>query len=99
MARFDVYELTGNRGWVVDCQSDLLSHFNSRFVVPLLPASKAGPSIPRLTPTFQIDGKTMVMATHLAVSIPVKVIMRTVSSLKPESDQVIGAIDALISDA
>ena len=40
MAKYDVYRLRGDT-LVVDCQADLLSDLQTRFVVPLIPAEKA----------------------------------------------------------
>nr|WP_084591089.1 CcdB family protein [Desulfonatronovibrio magnus] len=37
MSRFDVYPNTGGYGSLLDVQADLLSHLNTRVVVPLLP--------------------------------------------------------------
>ncbi|CAM5429606.1 hypothetical protein TMEC54S_03045 [Thauera mechernichensis] len=37
MARFDVYRNSAGEGFLLDVQADLLSHLNTRVVVPLLP--------------------------------------------------------------
>lgn len=99
MARFDVYEVEAGKRLVIDCQSDFLDHFNTRFVVPLLPAKQVPPGLERLNPSFEIDRKTLVMATHLATSIPVKAIKRTVTTLRDSDQAIMRALDTLISDA
>jgi toxin CcdB len=99
MARFDVYELKNGRGLVLDCQSNLLSHFKSRFVVPLLQSDRAPRAIPRLTPEFEIEGRSLIMATHLALTIPVSAINRVVVSLAVHDVIIVGAIDTLTTDA
>lgn len=99
MARFDVYELESKRQLVVDCQSDLIDHFNTRFVVPLLPANQVPSGLDRLNPSFEVENKSLVLATQLAASIPVKAIKRTLATLRHEHHAIMRALDTLISDA
>lgn len=98
MARFDVLELVTGRHLVVDCQSNLLDHLNTRFVVPLLPVDRVPSAIARLNPTFKIEGKELLMTTQLATSVPVKSIRRVVLSLGEGDHIIMRALDALISD-
>jgi toxin CcdB len=41
MAKFDVYALPQGRGYLIDCQADLLSDLSTRFAGSLLPAHDA----------------------------------------------------------
>ena len=45
-------------------QADLLSHLNTRVVVPLLPESIGPAPAQTLNPRFKIRGETVVMATQ-----------------------------------
>lgn len=94
MARFDVY-LTGSGGHVLDVQSDLLPSMGTRLVVPLLPMETVPPPIRRLHPTFEIDGKRLVMATHLMSAIHVRHIGRRIGSLRDRYDDITAAIDMI----
>jgi toxin CcdB len=66
MAKFDVYALAQGRGYLIDCQANLLSDLNTRFVVPLLPLEEAPKPAARLNPVFDIAGEPHVMVTQFA---------------------------------
>jgi toxin CcdB len=63
MARFDVYKLKAyNKGLVLDVQADLLSHLDTRVVVPLITyLQNTHEPLPRLKPVFKIEKKSYVM--------------------------------------
>ncbi|RYG80554.1 MAG: hypothetical protein EON59_15075 [Alphaproteobacteria bacterium] len=69
MAQFDVYRIRGNV-LVIDCQSDLLSDLQTRFVVPLRPTDAV--IVKRLTPSFTINGQALTMVTPLARAIDIR---------------------------
>jgi toxin CcdB len=94
MARFDVYEGAVGKGFLLDCQSDLLDNFDSRVVIPLLPASGI-PKTSRLNPVFKISGKNYVMSTQLIFAIPTSALSAPLSSLSGEYDTITCAIDML----
>lgn len=96
MARFDVFALKSG-GYVLDCQADLLSDLNTRFVVPLLPESKAPPPARQLNPVFQIEGKGYLMATQFCAAISTSELEGKVASLHPEDRRIMNALDMLIS--
>jgi toxin CcdB len=96
MARFDVYALTGSGGYVIDCQADILSDIGTRFVVPLLREGEVPPSVPRLHPRFEIEGEWLVMATHLAATVPVRGLGMRVLTLKDQGDAISAALDVLL---
>jgi len=98
MAQFDVHRL-GNEagGLVVDCQSDLLNHIDSRFVVPLAPHEFAAIAARRLNPSFEIEGRTYILVTQQAASVPRGELGPPVASLADRSFEITDAIDVLIS--
>lgn len=96
MPQFDVYQAKGKM-LLVDCQSDLLDHLDTRFVVPLILAESTPPPMPRLTPTFEIGGQEHVMATQYAASYAKRELGRALFNLDPERDRILAAIDMLTS--
>jgi len=95
MARFDVRRL--GDGLVLDCQSDLLAHIDTRFVVPLASDEFAAIAVRRLNPAFEIAGKTYIMVTQQAASVPRTELGEVVASLADRSFEITDAIDILIS--
>ena len=95
MARFDVYTGDGP-GYLLDCQSDQLSHFATRFVVPLQPAETI-PVNRRLHPVFEVGGRSYVMVTQLASAVPLRVLGRKVADLEDQHTAIMNALDMLIS--
>ena len=96
MARYSVYRLrSGTR--VVDCQADLLAHLKSRFVVPLLHPDQLPEAIVRLNPLLEFKSERLLLATHLAVSIPVREIAKELGSLADQEFVISNALDMLLS--
>jgi toxin CcdB len=96
MAQFDVITLRSG-GLVLDCQADLLSDLNTRFVVPLSLPHDAPPTRVRLNPTFDINGKTYVMVTQFAAALSVSHLGETVASLGREEFTIKNALDFLLT--
>lgn len=96
MAKFDVYRMQGG-GYILDCQADLLSDLNTRFVVPLLAQRQAPKPIGRLNPSFDIEGEPYVMVTQFAATIPATELKARVLSLAEQDFTVGNALDMLIS--
>jgi len=94
MARFDVHQASG--AYLLDCQTDLLAHLSTRFVVPLVPAGSA-PETNRLNPVFNIDGVRLVMATQLALAVPTRELGPRVGSLADEHSSIMNAFDMLLT--
>lgn len=95
MAQFDVHRL--GEGLVIDCQSDLLSHIASRFVVPLVHVANAPRAAPRLNPVFVVEGEEFVMVTESAAAVRSRQLGPIVASLAERSFEITGALDVLIS--
>jgi toxin CcdB len=96
MARFDVYKSGNARGLLLDIQSDLLDEFDSRVVVPLLPAEDMQ-SVSRLHPVFVINDERYIMSTHLIFAIPVDRLGAKIGSLAQEDLVITSAVDTLLS--
>ncbi len=97
MARFDIHAWPDGDGYLLDCQADLLRHFKTRLVVPLVKDEKTPPSLARLHPLFEIDSEQFLMATHLMSSIPRAALGPVAGSLIDHDVAILAAIDVLIS--
>ncbi len=95
MARFDVYRFADDL--VLDCQSDVHSHFNTRFVVPMRDASQGYPVKQRLNPAFDLDGARVIMLTEFASTVRVRQLGERVGSLAHHHDVIVDALDFLMS--
>ncbi len=95
MAQFDVYRLSDGP-LVVDCQANILSHMQSRFVVPLLaPALVEGSG--GLNPQFLVDGEVLHLFPQGAASIPAADLREQVGSLAAHGFAILNAIDFLLA--
>jgi toxin CcdB len=95
MAQFDVRRL--GDALVLDCQSDLLSHIDTRLVVPLASDEFARIAVRRLNPPFEIAGKTYIMVTQQAASVPRTELGQVIATMADRSFEITDAIDVLIS--
>jgi toxin CcdB len=94
MARFDVYGGPGAR-FLLDVQTDLLTGFNTRLVVPLMPVTSVPAPTRRLHPIFEIQGGRHLMATHLMASFPSRELGPVVDNLRRHYDEVVAAVDMI----
>lgn len=101
MAQFDVHRNTGPRKavipFVVVVQSRRFDSSRRRVVVPLVLLAAIPSQDPRLNPTFEIEGKEVVLNPLDIVSIAVDRLGDCVGSLKDDGDRVIAAVDLLIT--
>jgi toxin CcdB len=95
MAQFDVLKFES--GYALDCQADILSHLHTRFIVPLRARNDGSPIKSRLNPVFELDGEQWVMMTEFASTIFVKNLGPRVTSLASQRDDIIAALDVLIT--
>jgi toxin CcdB len=84
-------------GLVLDCQSDLLAHLNTRVVVPLIPIGRAPTPARRFNPIFAIGGQDIAMDTQFISSIERRHLGAVVCSLANRSFEITDALDLLIS--
>jgi toxin CcdB len=96
VAQFEVFRLRDGGDLLIDCQSDLLRHLNSRFVVPLMPLEYAPAPAARLNPLFEVEGQTHSMVTQFASSVPSSELREVVCTLKDRGFEIVGAIDTLM---
>lgn len=94
MARFDVYRSRDGEDVLLDCQSDWLEHFNTRFVVPLvkeLPVKEAE----RLHPALRVHDDKLIMATQLASAVSVSDLGSKIANVADQHSVITDAIDML----
>jgi toxin CcdB len=96
MPQFDVHRSRDGNELLLDCQSDLLGHFDTRLVVPLVPAQTAQ-KLSRLHPLFEIEGQNHIMATQLASAIDTRELGGRVASLVDRRYDILNAIDMLLT--
>lgn len=97
MARFDVHVRSDIDGYLLDCQSDLLAGLNTRLVVPLLREAAAPRPIGRLNPRVRVRGDRVIMVTQFAASVATRDLGEPVASLRESQDEILAALDMLIS--
>jgi toxin CcdB len=95
MARYDLYTLREQAGYLLDVQTDLIDRLQTRVVVPLLPTAVTPPPVRRLNPVFAIGGKRYVMATPLLASVPVADLEQSQANLSMHHDEIVAALDML----
>lgn len=95
MSRFSVYANPEGAGYLLDVQANLLSHLNTRMVVPLLPKASAPTPAQSLNPLFDIDGETCVMVTQFMAAVPQKMLQTLVLNVEDRAHEVVSALDCL----
>jgi toxin CcdB len=95
MARFDVYRLRDGGGLVLDCQSDLLSHLDTRFVVPLIEPGNGPVPAQILNPLIPVGDIVLAMYPQFAATIPASALGEVVTSVRAHEFAIGWAIDFL----
>ncbi|MBM2715085.1 CcdB family protein [Mesorhizobium caraganae] len=95
MARYDVFAARSEGNYLLDVQSDLLDNFKTRVVVPLLPAATVPPPMRRLHPIFEVNGRKLVMATHLIATVPASELGESRLNLTKHHEDIVAALDML----
>lgn len=95
MARFGVYKNPEGEGYLLDLQANLLDHFATRVVAPLLPLEAISKPAGTLNPVFEIDGKAVVMVTQAMASVPVQMLKTHIMSLENKRNEITAALDLL----
>jgi len=96
MARFDVYRNPDGSGYLLDIQANLLSHLNTRVVVPLLPPDEAPRPAQRLNPRFRIGADVVIMATQFLAAVPSSMLKAPAGTLSGHHDDIVSAVDFLM---
>ncbi|GLS39642.1 plasmid maintenance protein CcdB [Mesorhizobium tianshanense] len=95
MARYDVFAGRGEGSYLLDVQSDLLDDFGTRAVIPLLPITMSPPPMRKLHPVIEINGRKMVMATHLIATVPAEELGESRLNIARHHDDIVAALDML----
>lgn len=99
MAQFDVYENLNEKSkqnipYLLDIQNDILKNLTTRVVIPLAITNKA---INFLNPKFTINQIDVILSTAELASIPMEILGNKVCSLKDRREEIIGAVDFLVT--
>ena len=99
MAQFDVYRLPRGAGsiLVVDLQNKLFDGLATRVVAPLYPLNAKDKPILRLNPVVEIEGQLYLLAIQEMSALRVKSLGAKVASLEARRDEIVAAIDFLIT--
>jgi toxin CcdB len=96
MARFDLFQISGVEGLLLEVQADFMSGLATTVVVPLRPVETRPRPMSRLNPIFEIGGMRYVMETQSLGAVPRKQLGPTIGSLGTGAyDEVVRALDML----
>ncbi len=96
MARFNVYRNPEGRGFLLDVQADVMSHIDTRIVIPLLPLADAPKPANTLNPLFLFDGEQYSMVTPFMAAYPAKALKNPICSVAERRDEIAAGIDLLL---
>ncbi|MGR8980776.1 MAG: CcdB family protein [Gammaproteobacteria bacterium] len=103
MQQFAVYENKNQNSqksipYLLNVQADLLDELQTCVVAPLIPADTGQlKAIGRLTPLFGIEGRSYLMLTPQLAGIAKRELGRNVADLSSARDEIIAAIDFLVT--
>lgn len=103
MDQFDLYintdkDTNKTYPYFVDIQNSLLDTLNSRVVIPLTPISKTDKSYPEnLCPIIKIKNKKFALLSHQLTSVSVSFLKKKDRSLTANRDDIVAAIDFLVT--
>lgn len=97
MSQFDIHRLARHRRLVVDCQSDLLDHIETRFVIPLIPIADAPSPTGHLNPVVSYDNREYMLLTQTASAVNKRDLGPALGSLEACRLEIVRAIDLLIT--
>ncbi|MEO5641622.1 MAG: CcdB family protein [Sphingomicrobium sp.] len=96
MAQYDVFRPRGAETLVVVCQSDVLAHLPTRFVIALLPTDNAPLPAARFNPIIPFEGRDYQLSPQYAASLSVAELGAPVGSLAAEHYRILTAINFLV---
>jgi len=82
--------------FLINVQHDFFRDNGKRVLVPLV-ASEAIRSIPRLNPTFHIDGKRLYLMPNNLLTLPANRLGKVIANLEQYRDQIIAALDLVFT--
>ena len=95
MPGFTVYRNPDGKGYLLDFQAEVNSHFSTRVVAPLIPLEDISDYAKSLNPIFEIEGAQVVMATQGMAAVPLLILRQPVTSLAHKRAEIVAAIDLL----
>jgi toxin CcdB len=95
MARYDVFAGRIEGSYLLAVQSDMLDQFKTRVVIPLIPIAMTPSPMRKLHPIVEINGRKLVMATHLIATVPAGELGESRLNLARHQDDVAAALDML----
>ncbi len=81
---------------MLDVQADLMRHFNTRVVIPLMKLNEAPTPAARLNPELEIEGVAYVMVTQYLAAVPLKDLGKPLANLADRRDDIVAALDLLL---
>jgi toxin CcdB len=100
MPQFDVYRNPrgGAYPYLLDVQAEMLARLSTRVVVPMTKLKRSGPKpITRLNPMVRLEGADYVLVFQELAAIPRSALGDVVTSLAPQRDELVAAIDLLFT--
>ena len=102
MVQFDVYTNPNpvtKRAipYLLDIQTDLLNNMTTRVVIPLYTVSALGKAAKHLNIQFSVKRTTVIMSTAELAGVAVNSLGDEVCSLKEHRNEIIAAIDFLVT--
>lgn len=103
MAQFRVYrnprtESKARFPLLLDIQSDLLDQLDTRVVVPLAPVqTRKARAISVLMPELEVEGRRYVMVTPQMAGVPRGVLGAEVAEVTASRQEIVAAIDLLVT--
>ena len=82
----------------IDVQNNLLDSLNSRVVIPLTPITNAGNQYPEnLCPTIKVQNRKYALLTHQITAVPLTILKKKAGLAELSRNEIIAAIDFLIT--
>lgn len=102
MAQFDVFTNPNPATkqaipYLLDIQTDLLSNLTTRVVIPLYTVSAMGKAAKHLNIQFSVKRTTVIMSTAELAGVAIQSLGDKVCSLKEHRNEIIAAIDFLVT--
>lgn len=102
MSQFTLYENTNQDSrdtypYFVDVQNSLLDSLNTRLVIPLTPAKFLTENITKLCPVTTVNDFQFTLLTQQMTNVHVSALHSPVGSLQHLRDEIISALDFLVT--
>ena len=95
MSRFHLYAGDGHGDYLLDLQTDFLSHYNSRIVAPVVPATAFDGATTGLNPVIEVEGVRHVVLTHFLSAVSAQALKKSIGDYAAQSDEFTRALDLL----